>query len=433
MKIIAGILFTIMVFMSPSTTITDEVATPDIISEQLTSEEILIANGFDTATIDSLSEYTKTELAKQLQDSPTLEFEVVTASFESEDNQMVARGQIPDDDLLIIITTEITKVEYGTIKEITVKVYYEWLNLPFWRIQDPIIISWDSDKFTYKPGSFYSEDRYSTNELGDVLHTSRTNYYDKNNNTLCWYSDLKDSYLVNGLDAVNGLYGFGEIVLEPNEGYQYYGQSSVGATYVHSKLLITATVSLGFTVGFEIPGTGNDQVATSVRVNWNQPIYLTPADYGYEQQYFYYEKTLPITIAGTTFNTVRLRTGYIEEEYIVLSPRRSDAGEAYLVYSFDTDVIQMNVDLTFWSANEYLSSNDAIAVVQYKDSTGNWVTILDLMNDIELPTDRTAPLNTTILFPDEVREVRFYVSCSPVGDRNKGRICIGDMELYLER
>lgn len=77
--------------------------------------------------------------------------------------------------------------------------------------------------------------------------------------------------------------------------------------------------------------------------------------------------------------------------------------------------------------------NDATAVVQYKDSTGNWVTILDLMNDIELPTDRTAPLNTTILFPDEVREVRFYVSCSPVGDRNKGRICIGDMELYLER
>ena len=40
MKIIAGILFTIMVFMSPSTTITDEVATQDIISEQLTSEEI---------------------------------------------------------------------------------------------------------------------------------------------------------------------------------------------------------------------------------------------------------------------------------------------------------------------------------------------------------------------------------------------------------
>lgn len=116
-----------------------------------------------------------------------------------------------------------------------------------------------------------------------------------------------------------------------------------------------------------------------------------------------------------------------------MSPRRVDAGEAYLEYTFSTDIIQMNVKLALWSENEHLLTSDATAVLQYKNADGDWTTILDMMNDIELPTDRNSPINVVISFPNEVREVRFYVSSSPIGDRNKGRVCIGDMELYLER
>ena len=62
---------------------------------------------------------------------------------------------------------------------------------------------------------------------------------------------------------------------------------------------------------------------------------------------FFYEKTKPVTLASEEFNTTRLRCGYIEEEYIVLSPRRKDAGNAYLIYSFNNNITQMIVELCY--------------------------------------------------------------------------------------
>lgn len=47
---------------------------------------------------------------------------------------------------------------------------------------------------------------------------------------------------------------------------------------------------------------------------------VSPSDYGFEEQYFFYEKTKNVTVDNLTFETQRLRTGYIEEEVINLSP-----------------------------------------------------------------------------------------------------------------
>lgn len=74
-------------------------------------------------------------------------------------------------------------------------------------------------------------------------------------------------------------------------------------------------------IGVEIPKTSNDQVTTDILFNWSTPLVLTPADYVFEQQYFFYEKSSNITKNAYTFQTTRLRCGYIEEEYIVLSLR----------------------------------------------------------------------------------------------------------------
>lgn len=86
-----------------------------------------------------------------------------------------------------------------------------------------------------------------------------------------------------------------------------------------------------------------------------------------------------------------------------------------------------------WSVNEHFNINDSSAVIQYKDKSGNWITILDLLTDINLSKDRTKPDNYTIVFPDGTKEFRFYCQSTATGDRNKGRICIGNMEIYLER
>lgn len=400
------------------------------LSENEFADQVLLKNGFSEDIISKLSEHTKMSIANQLSGENEIAFEIREESVM--DGFISTLAQVDEENLILIIVTEITKIEGEEVKEIKVKAYYEWVNLPIWRIQDPILISWDSEKFTYKSGSFYSEDRYSTTAAKDVLYMSRKMYHSKNNNTFRW-----DTNLIDILDSYEGtvteLYGFGEITLRVNEGYRYYGNSNVGVTYVHNVPIVGVGISMGVEIGFEISTLSEYYLSNDVDFSWNCPIYLAPADYGYAQQYFYYEKTVPIEIEGTTFNTAILRTGYIEEEYIVLSPRRVDAGEAYLEYTFSTDIIQMNVKLALWSENEHLLTSDATAVLQYKNADGDWTTILDMMNDIELPTDRNSPINVVISFPNEVREVRFYVSSSPIGDRNKGRVCIGDMELYLER
>lgn len=48
-------------------------------------------------------------------------------------------------------------------------------------------------------------------------------------------------------------------------------------------------------------------------------------------QYFFYNKEASVTTAnGRTLQTNRKRCSYIENQYLVLSPNRENAGEAYL-------------------------------------------------------------------------------------------------------
>lgn len=396
----------------------------NVYASELTSDDVLINAGFDEDLVSKLSDYTKDNLAYQVLNEEGFGYEVMSMS-ETDTGEPVTRGQIPDDDLFIIITTSIAKVEDNKVKEIKVKVYYEWTDNPFWRTQDPIVVNWDNEKLEYKAESFHAEDRYITDDGEDKSHIKRDTYFERNNDTLCWYADLKVGSLV--------LYGFGEFTLSVKEDYQSYGSSILGVTYVHSKMGITVGISVYAEVGCEIPGTNNDQMSTDIGFNWNMPLLLTPADYGFEQQYFFYEKTLDIVSGNETITTTRLRCGYIEEEYINLSPRRLNAGEAYLVYTFDSNLIQVNVDLTLWSASEYLNPSDSTALIQYKDSNGNWITVLDLLNDVTLSKNRANPDTFTINFTEETNEFRFYVSSTATGDRNKGRLCIGDMEIFIER
>ncbi len=157
---------------------------------------------------------------------------------------------------------------------------------------------------------------------------------------------------------------------------------------------------------------------------------IYPSNYGYEQQYFFYEKYKRVTVGSFSFDTNRLRTGYIEQEYINLSPRRSGAGTAYLEYKFSKKVYRIDVDLSFWSASEYIYPSNATAVLQYKDEFGNWVTALDLLRDISLSKDRYNQDTYSIVFPNGTYEYRYYMTADAIGNRNKGRISIGNTILY---
>lgn len=157
---------------------------------------------------------------------------------------------------------------------------------------------------------------------------------------------------------------------------------------------------------------------------------INPSEYHFEEQYFFYNKSQKIMYDDLIIDTNRLRAGFIKDRTINLSPKRQGAGEAYLEYKFDKPIERVSFDLAFWSTSEGLSSSDSSAVFQYKNSSGEWVTYLDLLNEAHLPFDRYNPKNYIFIFDtDDVYEIRFISKSTAVGTRNKGRICIGEMDV----
>lgn len=165
---------------------------------------------------------------------------------------------------------------------------------------------------------------------------------------------------------------------------------------------------------------------------------ITPSDYEFTGAYVTTKTTTPVTAGDLTFETTRYRCGFIENEYINLSPRRDNYRKAYLEYKFDKPVYHIEVAMAFWSDDERYDAygNEAIAEFNYKNiDNGSWEDYsFDLLN-AGLPTDRTKPITLEFDIPNGTKEFRFYAEFLKVTgqtDRNKGRICIGNMIVTTE-
>ena len=159
---------------------------------------------------------------------------------------------------------------------------------------------------------------------------------------------------------------------------------------------------------------------------------FNPEDYGFVPQYFFTEKTKEISYRNYTINTNRLRTGYIEEEYINLSARRLNAGKAYLEYHLPSYIKKIIINISFWSNGEMFVSGLDRAEIQYLNSNGEWKTFVDLLDDVELSKDRSNQNTLVLYFPEKISSFRIYAENDALGDRNKGRISIGKLEIMHE-
>ena len=132
---------------------------------------------------------------------------------------------------------------------------------------------------------------------------------------------------------------------------------------------------------------------------------------------------------GLTVTTNRLRCGYIENSYIVLSPRRENAGKAYFEMNFDKCVYSFMYQACLWSSSENI---DGEAIILIKDRYGNWnklkyIPISQLKSkayDISSFVEQT---------PQGIYGIRFEVNSTPTGTWNKGRFCINDIVLSTKR
>ncbi len=172
---------------------------------------------------------------------------------------------------------------------------------------------------------------------------------------------------------------------------------------------------------------------------------IAPEDYGFADAYPTDDETATVFTTheldnGLSFRTRRYRTGYIQQEYVVMSPIRDNipSNEAFIEYSFDVPVNRIQVRLARWRPSfvEILNRNNGAAYLQVKDGEG-WSNVFDILAfDTDLPEYRNSSKLYTIDFETPVYVFRFfseYYGDYFVSGANRGRICIGSMTVWTQK
>ena len=168
-------------------------------------------------------------------------------------------------------------------------------------------------------------------------------------------------------------------------------------------------------------------------------VQIKPADWKFEKRYWfanegdngneYKEKSLKVK--GLNIISQRLRCGYIEEQYINLSPRREGAGEAYLRLTWDKPVYSYMFG-AYWNSSENLNGV-AVVRVMYKDGTWQDLEYPDFnLKAIGLSTTRSNIKRFIGKHSQGIYGLEFYATSDATGDRNKGRICLDDIVLNTD-
>ena len=154
---------------------------------------------------------------------------------------------------------------------------------------------------------------------------------------------------------------------------------------------------------------------------------VKPNQWGFEGRYWFENegiRTSTLSIGDLNISTRRLRCGYIENSYIILSPRRENAGEAYFEMNFDKKVYAFLYSVCLWSNSENL---DGIAIIEVKDANGNWSQLVDIKTSNQLK-NKSDGLNRYVMqCPNGIYGIRFKCTATATGTRNKGRLCIDDL------
>ena len=281
----------------------------------------------------------------------------------------------------------------------------------------------------------------------------QTGYYGKISN---WYEDgaAVYSYGYPGDKGGTMWETHGELTGKSEYKYSYNFDTFGGQS--GSPVFMTASDGSIYVCGIHTSGSASNNYATRI----NSFIYhylnsfvesynydylaaiVVPTDYGFEDAYPTDEATRTqfknhTLSSGFKFQTRRYRTGYIHNEFIVMSPLRKGIKEAFIEYKFDFPVSKIEVDLTHWRSltNEKTYRYNCDAVLRIPSGSG-YTTVLDLLSkEVDLPLYREYPKTYTIVFPEPVFGFEFYMESKieNINDSNRGRICIGNMNVYTRQ
>lgn len=146
-------------------------------------------------------------------------------------------------------------------------------------------------------------------------------------------------------------------------------------------------------------------------------------------QYFYYEKYGSISLdeyKSISFN--RLRCSYILNQYLVLSPKRIDAGIAHLYLNPSTIRSHyLRFDAALWSDYEEIENQSFF--VEYYGSDAQWHHLIDYDLNV-FSTNRDYKLSFNVLCPRDAHGIRFKtIQPNPSGTCNRGRIVLDNIKI----
>lgn len=170
----------------------------------------------------------------------------------------------------------------------------------------------------------------------------------------------------------------------------------------------------------------------------DEAFYIAPHEYGFSDAYptdSYTQNNFTYhNVRGLLFATRRYRTGYIHNEYVVMSPKRINITEAYIEFRFGLPIRKIEVELSHRReyAYEGLSSSTGRATIDVF-TLSHWVQKFDLLSsETNLPTNRNNSRIYTIDFGEPVYNFRFYSQtfAQNSNNNNRGRICIGNLAVF---
>lgn len=170
----------------------------------------------------------------------------------NENEGSLTRGNIPTSELDYQIVLTLSTVYYGNIQYITkiyVTITYNWLKLPFFKLDDAIAVNWDSSVLGYVDNSF-KEYNYGKTSNSNTWTTYRT----ANAASKLEQGGL-GTFVPLNLPNATGLKGTVSFQLEPRPlysmGYVPDGSATtINAQYVHNK---NSMIGLSFGVtGFSV-------------------------------------------------------------------------------------------------------------------------------------------------------------------------------------
>lgn len=149
-----------------------------------------------------------------------------------------------------------------------------------------------------------------------------------------------------------------------------------------------------------------------------------------QSQYLNEEESKSVVVNNNlTIDTKRLRCSYIENQYLVLSAKKANAGTAYLEMNFDSYLNYIDFEIGLWSTKEGINANNSKILFQYQNGNGDWITIDDMMK-ADISTKENMNSYQYNLNGYYTKSIRFIVTVdNPTGSANKGRVVIGNLKV----